>query len=178
MYKRQGRVAEKEVEVYFDSTNPIIEIMSPTEGEYINTGKAEFSVDGKEDSELWWQFNDEEWERGYGKIKYKDYFLDDGFYTYTVKAQDRAGNISEEKVVNFCMDETAPLSFNIRLNVDGWTNNNAPIAEFETTDATSGISHYEYKVDENGWKDCESPLQIETLAVSYTHLTLPTNVNV
>ena len=158
-----GRVAEKEVEVYFDSTNPIIEIMSPTEGEYINTGKAEFGVDGKEDSELWWQFNDEEWERGYGKIKYKDYFLDDGFYTYTVKAQDRAGNISEEKVVNFCMDETAPLSFNIRLNVDGWTNNNAPIAEFETTDATSGISHYEYKVDENGWKDCESPLQIETL---------------
>ena len=158
-----GRTAQKEVEVYFDSTNPIIEIMSPTEGEYINTGKAEFSVDGKEDSELWWQFNDEEWERGYGKIKYKDYFLDDGFYTYTVKAQDRAGNISEEKVVNFCMDETAPLSFNIRLNVDGWTNNNAPIAEFETTDATSGISHYEYKVDENGWKDCESPLQIETL---------------
>ena len=51
----------------------------------------------------------------------------------------------------------------ILLNVKGWTNNTTPVAEFTTTDKTSGISHYEYRIDENVWRECTSPLQTEHL---------------
>ena len=158
-----GRTEQKTVEIIRDSRSPEIEIIAPVENQYINTGVASFTVDGIED-DLWWQFNDDEWETGYGRYKNKDFILEDGFYSYTVRAQDRAGNISERKSVDFCMDKTVPASFEILLNVEGWTNNNTPIAEFETTDKTSGISHYEYRIDENNWQTCKSPLQLETLS--------------
>ena len=158
------RIAEESVTIVRDSIKPVIEIISPVQGEYINTGKAEFKVDGKEDDELWWQFNEEYWERGYGKIKYKDYYLEDGFYTYTVRAQDRSGNISEVKSVNFCMDATLPDPFEIKMNVSGWTNNNQPQAVFKTNDDTSGLDFYEYKIDEGLWRRCESPLNLEKLS--------------
>lgn len=157
-----GRITEKTVEIEMDSIIPEIEILRPVMNQYINTGVAEFCVDGNEE-ELWWKFNDEEWERGFGRYKYKDYVLEDGFYTYTVRAEDRAGNISETESVDFCMDKTIPESFNIRLNVSGWTNNNTPIAEFETTDQTSGVDHYEYRIDDDTWKECTSSLKLETL---------------
>ena len=159
---RTGRRREKTVRIIKDSTEPQIKIIEPAENQYINSGTAKFIADGKEE-DLWWQFNEEEWERGYGRYKYKDYQIEDGFYTYSVRAQDRAGNISERKYVDFCMDKTLPESFEIKLNVEGWTNNNMPEAVFNTTDATSGIDHYEYKIDDNIWQVCESPLQIETL---------------
>lgn len=157
-----GRTTEKNLEVIRDTKKPEIEIIQPIANQFINTGMATFYVDGKEE-DLWWQFNDEDWECGYGRYKYKDYVLEDGFYSYTVRAQDRAGNISEKKNVSFCMDKTKPESFNILLNVKGWTNNTTPVAEFTTTDKTSGISHYEYRIDENVWRECTSPLQTEHL---------------
>lgn len=158
-----GRQVQKNIKVIRDSVAPEITILQPYENEYINKGCAVFLVDGNKDKDLWWKFNEEDWEPEYGTQKLKNYYLEDGYYTYTVWASDRAGNISEPKSVDFCMDVTPPASFPIFLNVRGWTSNTNPIATFETTDETAGIDHYEYRIDENKWVECSSPLQIEKL---------------
>ncbi|BDC93219.1 hypothetical protein TRBR_13160 [Treponema bryantii] len=157
-----GRKCEKTISIIKDSIIPEIQIVEPVQDQYINTGTAKFVIDGKEE-DLWWQFNDEEWERGYGRYKYKDYEIEDGFYTYSIRAKDQAGNIGERKSIDFCIDKTQPEHFEIKLDVEGWTNNNTPVAQFETNDKTSGIDHYEYKIDDNIWQACESPLQLENL---------------
>ena len=159
---KTGRSAEKTVRIYKDSTKPEIRIIRPQEGECINLRKVEFETEGNEEG-LWWQFNDGEWESGNGKVKYRDFYPEDGFYTYRVRAQDRSGNVSDEKSVSFCKDESGPEGFEIKLNVSGWTNNTQPEAVFRASDAVSGTDHYEYRIDEGEWKVCESPLRLERL---------------
>ncbi len=157
------RKTEKTLTIYRDHTVPVISIIKPTEGQYLANSKVEFQISGGNDPELWWQFNNEEWEAGNQTIKSKIYTFVDAFYTWHIRAQDRSGNISATQNVNFCVDITPPVSFPLTANVTGWTSNNTPTIRFATTDATSGLDYYEYTVDAGPWQRIESPFTLPLL---------------
>lgn len=159
-----GRVTSKTLAAYRDRTNPVVTILSPTEGQYIQTSVATFTLNGGDaEQALWWQINDEDWELGPQGTMTKGISLSDGFYAYTVRAQDRSGNVSEKKSVNFCVDATPPKEFAIQSNVTGWTSNVTPTISFSTVDATSGLERYEYAVDTLDWKPVASPFTLPAL---------------
>lgn len=158
-----GRRSERILRVYRDSTAPEIEILQPTEGQYLRSSAVLFRVSGKADSALWWRVNADEWEYSASSEYLKTLQLRDGFYAYTVQAQDRSGNLSAAEQRHFCVDTTPPESFPLVANVEGWTNNTGPVITFATSDATSGLSGYEYRLDGEEWAVCESPLELENL---------------
>ena len=158
-----GRETDQTLTINQDSARPVIQIQTPTPGQYLASSLVTFNVAGSPDAQMWWQFNTEPWEPGYLPVKTKTYSLPDGFYTYTVTAQDRSGNLSSTAKVSFCVDTTPPLAFAISANVTGWTNNNRPTLTFATTDATSGVDHYEYLADTGAFATVKSPFQLPAL---------------
>jgi RHS repeat-associated protein len=158
-----GRMNEHQITVQRDSTEPAITLLTPSEGQYIARSDVEFKADGHTDEFLWWQFNNGQWEEGTGYIEKKICTLADGFYTYTVRAEDRCGNISNTERVRFCVDVTPPQAFEIKSDVDGWTNNTSPVLTFASEDSTSGIDHYDYKIDDGIWTETASPLRLPEL---------------
>ncbi len=159
-----GRETDQTLTVNQDSVKPVIQIQTPTPGQYLASSQVTFQVAGGPDAQMWWQFNAEPWEPGYLPLKTKTYSLADGFYTYTVTAQDRSGNLSVPASVSFCVDTRPPAAFVVAANVTGWTNNNKPILTFATTDATSGVDHYEALIDTGAFAAVTSPYQLPALS--------------
>lgn len=164
-----GRQTTRNLLVNRDSTPPAIAIISPTAGQYIASPGFNFIVSGGIDNQLWWSFNGDDWEAGIGNPEVVPYTLADGFYTYRVQAQDRAGNLSAIASVSFCIDTTPPAAFAIGSNVTGWTNNSQPTLSFSTTDATSGIDHYLCSVDGGEPAIARSPYQLPKVLSDGTH---------
>jgi hypothetical protein len=85
---------------------------------------------------------DNESEGGNTSISYSN--LDDGIWYFHIKAkkEDVWGGTSHYAVL---IDATPPASFSIKVDPSEKTDNNQPIISFITTDALSGIDHYEIK---------------------------------
>jgi hypothetical protein len=83
----------------------------------------------------------------------------DGTHTVTVRAYDFVGNY-QDGIVDVYIDTTPPDPFTPTANPDSWTNNNQPEITFSTTDLTSGVDHYEVKVDTGGFTAFGSPHQM------------------
>ena len=100
------------------------------------------------------------------RITYND--LADGIYYFHIKSL-REG--SWGGVTNFAVriDGAPPANFDISLSPDSYTSNRRPIIDFETTDQTSGIDHYELKIislnpkpsDDKNFPENETPFFIE-----------------
>ena len=159
-----GRQTTQSLTIYKDSTPPQIAITSPTAGQYLTVSTFNMVVSGGSDPQLWWSFNGDPWQAGLVNPEVQSYTLADGFYNYTVQAQDRSGNLSTMATVSFCVDTKPPVPFTIGANVSGWTNNNRPTITFATTDATSGIDHYMCSIDSGAPTTITSPYQLPTLA--------------
>ena len=86
----------------------------------------------------------------------------DGVHTVTVRAYDFVNNYFEGSVKVY-IDTTSPDSFTPITNHSGWTNNSRPELLFSTTDAISGISHYEVKIDYGPFIVQTSPYSLPTL---------------
>jgi hypothetical protein len=80
----------------------------------------------------------------------------DGTHIVTVRAYDQAGNY-QEGTVNVYIDTTPPNAFSLTANPSSWTTNTQPEIMFSTTDATSGVDHYEVKVDSGTFSTQTSP---------------------
>lgn len=160
----EGRTAKRTMTVIRDRTAPEISILHPAEGQYLGAKTVEFRIGSKTGERLWWKFNREEWEIGPDEIKTKSYVLADGFYSWTIRAQDRSGNISEPANVSFCVDATPPEEFTLLANVSGWTNNANPTISFVTSDTMSGVDRYECSIDSSSWCVAASPYILPTLA--------------
>ncbi|NLY76454.1 MAG: hypothetical protein GX075_14365, partial [Firmicutes bacterium] len=76
--------------------------------------------------------------------------LPEGWNQILVRAEDAAGNVTE-KAIRVMVDTVAPAEFTPSADPSGWTNNNRPTISFATTDETSGIDHYEIRVDDGAW---------------------------
>lgn len=83
----------------------------------------------------------------------------DGSHTATVKAIDNLGNFTVADAVTFKIDRTNPSLFVGVLSTEDWTNDNIE-ATFSTTDASSGIDHYEVKLDAGSYSTQTSPYTI------------------
>ncbi len=89
--------------------------------------------------------------------------LADGIHAITVKAVDRAGweTIGTAQVY---VDATPPAAFTPVADPAGWTPNTTPAITFGATDATSGIDHYELKVDSGPYTIVASPYTLPVQA--------------
>ena len=159
-----GRKTSQTLSLLRDSTPPVINIDAPLENQYLRQSSVNLTVSAAGEKGLWWKVNDEGWAYDPDHPHTTTYSLADGSYHYDVKAQDRAGNVSETKSVDFMVDATPPEAFSIQANVSGWTANPTPIISFATKDATSGIDHYEYSVDASDWSMVTSPCTLSRLA--------------
>ncbi len=162
-----GRTAEKEVVVEKDTTAPEFEIKLPENGVYWPESVIKIETESDE-KDLWYEVDEYATEYCAENIYSKDYELEDDFYSWTIYAYDRAGNKSEGKTVEFCIDTTIPEEFvinaDIESDIENWRNTNYVTVSFETTDATSGVDRYEYILDNGEWALCESPLNLGELA--------------
>lgn len=77
------------------------------------------------------------------EISYKN--LPDGFHYFHIKAL-RNGNWGGTTHFAIKIDSTPPAEFNIDILPEQKTTSKFPIINFETTDAHSGISHYELRI--------------------------------
>jgi len=159
-----GRTTTENLVVTKDSTAPQIAIVSPTSGQYLPSSTFAMTVSASGATPLWLSLNGGPWEPEFTNPLVQSFRVPDGFYTYTAQAQDRAGNLGGAASVTFCVDTTPPLPFTITSTVSGWTNNNQPTIGVATTDATSGIDHYECSVDGGAAATVASPCQLPTLS--------------
>ncbi|MEW5759570.1 MAG: Ig-like domain-containing protein [Candidatus Thermoplasmatota archaeon] len=86
----------------------------------------------------------------------------DGKHTITVRAYDKAGNYIDGSV-DVYIDKTNPNAFAPTANPNSWTNKN-PTISFSTNDATSGIDHYEVRIDNGAFSTQTSPYTLPNIA--------------
>ncbi len=91
--------------------------------------------------------------------------MSDGTHTATVKAFDKAGNEATAST-SFYLDKTAPVAFKPVADPATWTNGDTIIITFSTTDATSGVDHYELAVDDGAFATVASPYTLSTAGLS------------
>lgn len=80
-----------------------------------------------------------------------------------VRAVDGSGN-NTDVAVPFIVDTVAPSAFTPTFDVGPVTTNNQPSVVFATTDALSGMSRYEVKVDGSSFSPQSSPYRLPVLA--------------
>ncbi|WP_455392910.1 C1 family peptidase [[Eubacterium] cellulosolvens] len=88
--------------------------------------------------------------------------LSEGTHTITVRAYDVVGNY-RDATVDVYIDISNPDMFTPTANPSGWTSNTQPVITFGTTDSTSGIDHYEVRIDTGGFSTQGSPYTIPVL---------------
>ncbi|UCH89076.1 MAG: hypothetical protein JSV49_00040, partial [Thermoplasmata archaeon] len=92
----------------------------------------------------------------------------DGTHNITVRAYDNAGNYID-RWVDIFTDVSSPYGFAPSANPSGWTTNKQPQISFTTNDATSGMDHYEVKVDSGGFSTQTDPYTISPALTDGTH---------
>lgn len=158
-----GRTTTRTLTILRDTTAPEFVLNSPTAGQYWIQPNVTVRAVGAEDETWWWSLDGAEWEPGEGPSMTWTRWYDDGFYTHTVRARDRSGNVSKPRSAGFVVDTRPPAAFALAANVTGWTNKTTPTVTFSTTDATSGLDYYEAKVDQADWSPITSPWTLAAL---------------
>lgn len=87
--------------------------------------------------------------------------LADGAHVVYVKAVNAVG-LSRVATVQVNVDAVAPVAFTPVANPAGWSQNARPVISFATTDISSGINHYELKVDSGPFVVATSPYTLST----------------
>lgn len=85
--------------------------------------------------------------------------LADGIYDVTLSGEDFSGTITNSSPVSVNVDLTAPASFSIGKSI---AETNATFT-FSTTDAKSGVDHYEVAIDNGSFTTQTSPYTTPTL---------------
>ena len=88
--------------------------------------------------------------------------LSDGVHRVTVRAYDIAGNFKDSEVSVF-LDKTPPEPFTPVVDPSSWTYA-IPLISYSTTDTTSGIDHYDLRVDNSSFSRQESPCSLDNLS--------------
>jgi len=137
-----------------DNDNPSIQITSPQEGSIINTNTVNVTWTGSDANsgidhyEI--RIDSSSWIDVGTTTSYQFTNLNDGDHTVEVKAVDKAGNEMTDNV-SFTVDTTSP-TVEITSPTSGSIYNTSDISVvWSGSDTTSGIDHYEIKLDSNNW---------------------------
>lgn len=95
----------------------------------------------------------------------------DGIHTITVRAFDQAENYVGG-IVDVYIDTVLPDSLNITPKQPAWSNDNTPELTFSATDSTSGVAHYELRIDTGSFTDCASPFTLPELMDGMHNITV------
>ncbi|UCE37745.1 MAG: Ig-like domain-containing protein [Thermoplasmata archaeon] len=156
-YDKAGNYRDGFVDVYIDATlpNDFIPTADPSGWTYNSQPTISFSttdtLSGIDHYEV-------SIDGGGYSIQTSPYTLpaqSDGVHNITVRAIDLAGNYVEGYVEVY-IDTTDPVDFNPTAP-SGWIADNQPEISFSTTDVTSGIDHYEVRINDGTFATQTSP---------------------
>jgi hypothetical protein len=158
-FDRAGNYQDGTVMVGIDRTPPLNLLISSSPSGWTNTDiKLIFSavdpVSGISRYEV--RINNDSYKCQTSPMTLKE--LRDGLNQITVRAYDSAGNFVEGRLETK-IDKTPPRSFTPSAAPAGWTRFPSVIS-FSTTDYTSGIDHYELRVDDWNWTTVTSPFNL------------------
>ena len=140
----------------FDETNPTVSITSPADGTVFATNLVTVSWTGNDsesginhyelriDGGLWTDIG--------ANTTYDFTGLSDSPHTVDVKAVDNAGNENIDSVT-FTTDTTNPTVSITTPTTGAIFNTNSVTVTWASSDATSGINHYEVRIDGSSWTD-------------------------
>ncbi|UCH88869.1 MAG: Ig-like domain-containing protein [Thermoplasmata archaeon] len=87
--------------------------------------------------------------------------ISDGSWYWKVRTKDNDGNWSQySSYRTIKIDTGAPNAITISADPSDWTNNIEPVITFSTTDALSGVDHYEVKVGSGSFSEQTSPYKL------------------
>jgi hypothetical protein len=88
--------------------------------------------------------------------------IPDGIWNWHVRTEDNYGKLSDNSSsMVLKIDKTPPVKFMPNADPSSWTNNSQPTISFSTTDASSGIDHYEVSIDNITFSEQVSPYILE-----------------
>ncbi len=153
-YDKAGYFAEDSIYLYVDNDNPSIQITSPQDGSILNIDTVNITWTGSDANsgidhyEI--RIDSSSWKDVGTATSYQFTGLNDGSHTVDVKAVDKAGNEMIDSV-SFVVDTGAP-TVEITSPTTGSIYNTSDISvSWSGSDTTSGIDHYEIKLDSNSW---------------------------
>jgi RHS repeat-associated protein len=156
-----GRRVDKQVRVVRDTNAPIIEAVRPESGTVLTSSITDFEADVAEENSAT-VFLDGRVMAEEGGVYLRTVDLVDGSHRLVLTARDEAGNRSETSLL-YQVDTEAPLPFEIKVIPEGWTSNQRPVIRFETTDAVTGVDHYELSIDDGDFLTVTSGYQLPLL---------------
>ena len=138
-----------------DVTTPTVSITSPADGALFNTSSVGVIWTGSDDTSGIEHYevsiDSGSWINVGTNTSYSFTSLQDGSHSAEVKAIDNAGNENSTSVT-FTVDTTPP-----EINIDSPSEGSLHTADVQVTwhgtDATSGINHYEIRMDSGAWID-------------------------
>ena len=99
--------------------------------------------------------------------------ISDGIWYWKVKTKDNDGAWGAySDYFEVTIDTTEPNSFIPTANPSTWTNNTQPIITFSTTDALSGIDHYEISIDIGPFSTHSSPYTLPSQTNGIHNITI------
>ncbi len=150
---------------WVDLTPPSVEIISaPSSSQGIRDARFTFNVTESGSGILWsrCQLNQVESECA-SPVNYTN--LLDGKYRFEVYAQDRAGNRSPIKFHEWKVGVEAP-TVHISSGPKLWSNATEAFLEFQGTEGSESLSHYECSINGGPFLICQSPHKISALKES------------
>ncbi|TCL54575.1 RHS repeat-associated protein [Hydrogenispora ethanolica] len=141
----KGNHTEQKITVYRDTVAPAITDVIPANGKIFASATVDVTARISDQNSIWVTIAGQV-VTGTEGVYRAQVHLPDGDRTIIITAQDAAGNIATYQVETL-IDTVPPAAFTPAANPAGWTNQNKPTINFSTTDATSGVDHYEISLD-------------------------------
>jgi hypothetical protein len=159
-----GNFASTSVNFTVDTVAPVIEIISPQNGSFNNTGDVVIVWSGSDANLMNYTYsiNGGAWIEITGLATSAELMgLTDGSYNITVRAFDDAGNYNEA-YVEFVVDTVPP---SLSVEVPPYSNNGNTTVQWTASDAW-GIDHFNYTIDGTTWYEVNAT----TLEAFFTDL--------
>ena len=155
-----GRCSIMNVTVVYDTTAPALDIVSPADGAYNNTGNVTVQWAASDNVGIAYynvSIDNAAWTTVSG-TSYEFIGLDDGDHTVLVQAYDLAGNFNETTVA-FVVDTTAP-TLTITSPANGSYNNTGNVTVQWAASDNVGIAYYNVSIDNAAWTTVSGTSQV------------------
>ncbi len=149
-----GHNSTQEVNFTVDTAPPIVDIISPRNDETFGSDNFTVEWEGSDTTSGIWHYQvrlaGEDWIYTGTNTSYTFSGLSNGYHRTEVRAWDAAGH-NTTKGVNFIVDTTPPVVTITTPPHGEIFHSNVIMVEWYGEDETSGISHYDIRINEEDW---------------------------